>query len=487
VANTEEDSRYLKTNGMSTASSLVVAPIISLDRPLGTLSVLSKSRNAFDSSVELLLENLCVQAATAIENARLLEAERQAREVAEAQTEISTLLNKSLELDVVLDMILNYAVRLFSATAANIMLLGEGQPRVYRHVGYEFLGEQAEDYTQTLADFIHQRMQEEGHGFGESLVIPETEKDANWKSSPAQQWVRSFASIPLVVGTETVGLLNIDSKKPHTFGEKELQLFQVFANNAASAIKNSWLYADLEKSLLTEQATRTRLIRADKLAGMGRMVASVAHELNNPLQTIKNCLFLIEQSTIDEESAEVLDLGMSEVERLTGIVNRLRDVYRPALTKEYQLTQISPLLKDLELMLETHLRRSKVELVIEKSKFGDVYVNGFVDRLKQVLLNLSLNGIEAMQPDGGKLLIRLLKEKTRIGIAFIDTGFGINPMDMDLIFDPFYTTKDTGMGLGLSICYDIVQDHSGSITVENNEEAGATFTVWLPLSDEKQK
>ena len=131
------------------------------------------------------------------------------------------------------------------------------------------------------------------------------------------------------------------------------------------------------------------------------MVASVAHELNNPLQTIKNCLFLIEQSSIDAESAEVLDLGMSEVERLTGIVNRLRDVYRPALNKEYELTSIQPLLDDLELLLQTHLRRSKVELVIEKNDIGEEFVVGFVDRLKQVLLNLSLNGIEAMQPEGG--------------------------------------------------------------------------------------
>jgi PAS domain S-box-containing protein len=487
VTDTENDDRYLKTTDLTVTRSLVVSPIISGDRPMGTLSVLSKSRNAFDSTVELLLENLCVQATTAIENARLLEAERQAREIAEAQTEISTLLNRSLELDEVLDMILDYAVRMFSATAANIMLLGEGEPRVYRHAGYEFLEDNAEEYTQTLTDLIQKQIEEKDPRFGKSIVNPDTEKDPNWDPAPSQEWVRSFASVPLVVGDEVVGVLNIESKRPNAFGEREMQLFQVFANNAASAIKNSWLYADLEKSLLTEQATRTRLIRADKLAGMGRMVASVAHELNNPLQTIKNCLFLIEQSTIDSESAEVLDLGMSEVERLTGIVNRLREVYRPIQSKEYEITSIQPLLDDLERLLETHLRRSKVKLVIEKSKNGEAYVVGFVDRLKQVFLNLSLNGIEAMQPNGGELVIRLLKEDERIGIAFIDTGYGINPLDMNLIFDPFYTTKETGMGLGLSICYDIVQDHSGSITVENNEDAGATFTVWLPLSMEKPK
>jgi signal transduction histidine kinase len=486
VVDAREDSRYLKTSDVITSLSLVVSPIISGERPLGTLSVLSNDAGAFDTSVELLLENLCVQAATAIENARLLEAERQAREIAEAQTEISTLLNQSLELDEVLDIILKYAIRVFDAAAANIILFEENKPRVHRHAGYEFLGDEVDEYTQQLADFISARIEEGNGRLGSSFVIPDTQEDSDWKFSTSQSWVRSFASVPLIVGEEVIGVLNVDSKRPNTFGEREMQLFQVFANNAASAVNNARLYADLEKSLLTEQATRARLIRADKLAGMGRMVASVAHELNNPLQTIKNCLFLIEQSSVDPEAAEILDLGMSEVERLTGIVDRLREVYRPSSDKEYVLTALRPLLADMEMLLETHLRRHKVELAIEENNLGDSCVRGFADRLKQVFLNLSLNGIEAMQPEGGKLVIRLLenKKEKEVGIAFVDSGMGINPMDMTLIFDPFYTTKDAGMGLGLSICYDIVRDHSGSIVVENNEDAGATFTVWLPLRDE---
>lgn len=489
VFDAREDPRYLRTSDVITTLSLVVSPIMSGERPLGTLSVLSREAGAFDSSVERLLENLCVQAATAIENARLLEAERQAREIAEAQTEISTLLNQSLELDEVLDIILKYAIRVFNATAANIILFEENKPRVHRHAGYEFLEDEGDEYTQLLAKFISKRLEEFNGRMGGSFVISDTYADSNWEFSKSQDWVRSFASVPLIVGEEVIGVLNVDSDRRNAFGEREIQLFQVFANNAASAVNNARLYADLEKSLLTEQATRARLIRADKLAGMGRMVASVAHELNNPLQTIKNCLFLIEQSSVDPEGAEILDLGMSEVERLTGIVNRLREVYRPSSDEEYLPTALRPLLADLEMLLETHLRRNKVELVIEENDLGDTCVRGFADRLKQVFLNLSLNGIEAMQPDGGKLVIRLLenKKEKQIGIAFIDVGLGINPMDMTLIFDPFYTTKDAGMGLGLSICYDIVRDHSGSILVENNKDAGATFTVWLPLSDENQK
>lgn len=484
VADTRDDPRYLQTAEQINDLSLVVSPIMSGDQPLGTLSIISTQVGVFDRAVEQLLENLCVQAATAIENARLLEGERQAREVAEAQTKISTLLNQSLELDEVLDTVLTYALGVFNATAAIILLISEEKPLIARHTGYDFLGEAEAEYTTKLEGFIRERIEAKDARFKKSFVVPDTQLEEIWYIDPADDWRRSFALVPLFVGEEIIGVLSVESSKPNVFGEREIQLFEVFSNNAASAINNAQLYEDLEKALLTEQATRARLIRADKLAGMGRMVASVAHELNNPLQTIKNCMFLIEQNNMDPEGAEILDLGMSEVERLTGIVNRLRDVYRPSSNQEYKLTAIKPLITELEVLLETHLRRNNVKLVIEKDSMGEIHALAYADRLKQVFLNISLNAIEAMQPEGGELAIRLVEsdEDGMFGIAFVDTGLGINPMDMSLIFDPFYTTKEAGMGLGLSICYDIVRDHSGSITVANNDKAGATFTVWLPKS-----
>ena len=122
-----------------------------------------------------------MQAATAIENARLLEAERQAREIAEAQTAISTLLNQSLELDEVLDIILNYAIRVFDATASNIILFEENQPRVHRDAGYEFLGEGVDDYTQQLAEFISSRIEEGIGRLGRSFVIPNADGNFDFK------------------------------------------------------------------------------------------------------------------------------------------------------------------------------------------------------------------------------------------------------------------------------------------------------------------
>jgi signal transduction histidine kinase len=113
----------------------------------------------------------------------------------------------------------------------------------------------------------------------------------------------------------------------------------------------------------------------------------------------------------------------------------------------------------------------------------EMCVEVYPDQLKQVFLNLSLNAIEAMQPDGGILKIFVEEDPAEqmVQIAFSDTGSGIREDELSIIFDPFYTTKETGMGLGLSICYDIVHNHNGSIQVQNNPDKGVTFTVSLPL------
>ena len=305
-----------------------------------------------------------------------------------------------------------------------------------------------------------------------------------WQWAGLIGWIRSFACIPLKIGNQVIGLLNVESEKPYTFGDIEMDRLETFANAAASAVNNAQLYQELEHALMTEKATRQQLIRADKLSGMGRMVASVAHELNNPLQTIKNCLFLIDQTQHGQEDADLLELALSEVQRLSEIVQRLRDVYRPAVQEGFQSIQLAPLFKELELLLETHLRRNLVRLKLPEKDLEAIWIKGYPEQLKQVFLNLSLNAIEAMQPEGGTLVIGTAvdNQKNNVGITFSDTGPGVPEADMKVIFDPFYTTKSTGLGLGLSICYDIVHNHGGMIEVENNSDQGSSFTVWLPIS-----
>jgi len=489
VKDTLSDSRYLQAASNTDIRSMVVVPIQNPTKRLGTISVLSSEPFTFTTADEDLLENLCIQATTAIENARRLEAERLQREMAEALAEISALINKSLELGEVLDQILDHTLRVFSVKAANILLIEGDNLKLAGHKGYAASNEDMEKYNRSIPDLSKEDLIGIMYRNGERIIISDTATHPRWNPEMSFEWVRSYAGIPLKVGDEIIGFLIVDSDKPNFMTDDVVQRLEIFANDAATAVQNARLYSDLETSLETEKATRSQLIRADKLAGMGRMVASVAHELNNPLQTIKNCLFLINQNHDTPEEAELLELSMSEVERLSSIVSRLRDVYRPRPDEKFQPTPIAPLLADVAILLETHLRRNKVTWEKEPGEADLATVNGFPDKLKQVFLNLSLNSIEAMRPDGGTLTVKTMfsEDEKHIGIAFSDTGHGISEGALKFVFDPFYTTKETGMGLGLSICYDITQNHNGHISVKNNPDKGATFTVWLPLIEIKEK
>lgn len=475
VQDTLQDDRYLQTADSNAIRSIVVTPILSGNLHLGTLSVLGKSPHLFTIADQKLLEKFCLQVAIAIENARLFEAERQQRELAETQAQISALLNQSLSIDQVLTGIINHTMQFFNAKAANIILIEDDTIRMIRHLGYEAGQEPIFFQLEYITDLPATDTRRVAYETGEKTILKDTK--------PELEWVRSSVCIPLKIGEKVIGLLNIESEKAQAFDEMEIQQMDVFANSAVVAVNNAQLYRDLEEALQTEKATRLQLIRADKLAGMGRMVASVAHELNNPLQTIKNCLFLIDQSHDDDPDSDLLVLALSEVERLSSIVSRLRDVYRPAVNQQFQAYELASLLEGLELLLETHLRRNNVTLALDYQSGRHVHVQALPDQLKQVFLNLSLNAIEAMQPDGGTLSIGITVDQTgeKVGISFADTGHGIPEDDLKVIFDPFYTTKTTGMGLGLSICYDIVQNHNGYIDVKNNPDVGVSFTVWLPI------
>ncbi|MDX1664515.1 MAG: PAS domain S-box protein [Candidatus Promineifilaceae bacterium] len=246
---------------------------------------------------------------------------------------------------------------------------------------------------------------------------------------------------------------------------------------------------ELNASLRKEQEARDQLVQAGKLAAMGRMVASVAHELNNPLQTIKNCLFLLEDELHDGPAGEeYMHMALSEVKRLSDLVRELRDVYRPGNRQQPEPVDLPELLEEVRSLVKVHLRRHHVTWSAPDDP-GKAVVEGFPDQLKQVFLNISLNAIEAMggeegSPGGGRggtLTVAVHGEAERVGVSFHDTGKGLTAVELENLFDPFYTTKETGMGLGLAISYDIVRRHDGEIAVQSEPGVGSTFTVWLPV------
>lgn len=410
-------------------------------------------------------------------------AERLQRQLAEALVQTTIALNTSLNLDDVLDHILAQAQTVISSCAVAVMLIEEGMVRTVRNRGFEdhpeswqilgvtFPVDGIPPIKQMCADL-------------RPVVVADTNSDPEWSGIPGLAWVHSYAAIPLQVEGQIIGFLAIMSPEPNFFGEEVPGRLTAFAAHAAVAIHNAHLYKEIESALNKEQAMRAQLIQAEKFAAMGRMVGSVAHELNNPLQTIKNCLYLTQQElSPDSPSQEFLQMAYSETQRLSNLVTQLRELYRPNLQMPQYVLDLRDILKQIHALLMPQLGQNRVTWQFDPGD-APVLVQGNEDQLKQVFLNICTNGIEAMQPGGGALSLRVNLDQAagQVGLAIADNGPGIDPEKIDRIFEPFFTTKPNGLGLGLPICYEIINQHKGRIAVESVKNQGTTFTVWLPLA-----
>jgi signal transduction histidine kinase len=204
--------------------------------------------------------------------------------------------------------------------------------------------------------------------------------------------------------------------------------------------------------------------------------------------TIQNCLFILKGEANDRSDLqEYLSTGLDEVKRLSGIVDRLREAYRPSLQTDSIPVNPLEIIENVLTLLKSHLQHQRIHWVITGAKDCQIVVH--VDSMKQVFINLVHNAIDAMTPDGGTLTIDIKKhpDGSKVGIYFHDTGRGISAEDLPNIFDPFYTTRDMGFGLGLPICQDIIKNHGGSIRVESHPGIGSTFSVWLPGKIEMER
>ncbi len=236
------------------------------------------------------------------------------------------------------------------------------------------------------------------------------------------------------------------------------------------------------KNITEEQRLQAHLIQSEKLAATGRMAASLAHEINNPLQAIQGCLDLAQANPADLQKQErYLTMAKSEVDRLATIVQRMLDFYRPS-GGARTILNARELVEDVLVFSYKRLQHGKIAARVEWEATSSI-IEGNANQLKQVLLNVILNAVEAM-PGGGELVIRgqtVEADGLWLTIDFIDSGTGIPEEQLDKIFEPFYTTKTTGTGLGLGISHSIVLGHGGRLTVSSTVGKGTSFTVWLPV------
>ncbi len=301
--------------------------------------------------------------------------------------------------------------------------------------------------------------------------------------------ISSLLIVPLQVGNRTIGTMGLtrDAAGP-AYTRDDQDLVEILANRTAQTIHNARLYQELQNSLHQELETHDQLVRSEKFGAVGRLLASITHEINNPLQTIKNCLYLSrEDSDANSPLGEYLRIAAAETDRLSNLVAQLREIYRPPAQGQSHPIDLPALLDEVHSLLMGYLQEKRVRWIVtppEDGLLAQLKINGVPDQLKQVFLNIALNAIDAMEPNGGSIIInhKLSEQDSQVGICFRDTGPGLPQEVKAKLFEPFTTTKEKGLGLGLVICFDIIQKHHGRIEVESEPGEGAAFTIWLPAN-----
>jgi PAS domain S-box-containing protein len=220
-------------------------------------------------------------------------------------------------------------------------------------------------------------------------------------------------------------------------------------------------------------------LRLEKLAAVGEVTTMVGHDLRNPLQSIENATYYLNNELshlqITQKTMEMLQVINDSVDYADKIIRDLQDlsaVKKPTLRNN----NINTIVKETLSQVET---QENIELITKLGHLPEIKADK--DMIKRVFLNLAINGIQAIKEKGGKLKVSTKKTKESVEITFKDTGIGISKENKEKIFTPFFTTRAKGMGVGLAICKKFVESHGGSIEVESKEGKGSTFTVILPV------
>lgn len=231
-----------------------------------------------------------------------------------------------------------------------------------------------------------------------------------------------------------------------------------------------------EKALMEE-----RLRRMERYMGLGSLAAGLQHEIKNPLSALSLHIQLLcerlQSSSEDEEVHEILDVLNTEVKRISNVLDGFRN-YASIHEIGRSPVNVVQLIEKLVRLLRPDAEQKKIKLAVETSNQTSGLIQADAAQLEQVLLNLALNAIAAM-PDGGTLRIKISSQPDRLRIDVIDTGIGIPSEIQSQIFDPYFTTRRDGTGMGLALCDKIVRQHDGSIEFETSP-SGTTFTVLLP-------
>jgi len=328
---------------------------------------------------------------------------------------------------------------------------------------------------------------------GETKVVNHTQKStASHVNLLVEEGLQSTAYVPLTTKGISMGVICVSSRTLYNFSTEFVEFLTAIGNHIGIALNNANLYKIIKEAYQDLKEAQEQVVWTGKLASLGKLAATIAHEINNPLAGVLNYVRLILKMLARnhfsheklEDVSQYLKLVESEITRCSEIVKDLL-----AFARRTKITIESNSIKGIinkTLNLISHdLGMKEIQL---KNNIAPNLPKVKCDfkQIQQVFLNLMHNASEAM-PNGGTLTVsanRAAGPKSFLEVVISDTGCGIAKEDMENIFEPFFTTKEEekGVGLGLSVAYGIIAKHNGTITVESELGKGSTFRVQLPCA-----
>ncbi|MBI3637463.1 MAG: GAF domain-containing protein [Candidatus Rokubacteria bacterium] len=465
--------------------ALMCLPISVGPRVVGTLHIFRERGYRFDEEAQRIAMSLADQAGIAIENARLYEAQRHRTARLATLARLNQLVSSSLDTGAVLAGIARAAAELMQAPVVLFWVADEGRRALELTTWSdpkfsEDFPLRAVSYGQGGAGWVAENRR--------PLDIPNVFADGRVL---AHDWWRAHGlsahySTPVMFEDSLLAVLALAGTAPFKFGPDDMDLLGSFVAQAAVALRNARLYGELKAAHERVQQAQEQLVAAEKLRALGEMAAGVAHDFNNLLAVIYGRAELMMRWTREPKLQESLDAIFRAAMDGAETVRRILEFARTQQARSFQRVDLAALCREVVGLIEPRWKDAAqaagitYDVAVEGGPVPPV--TGRPEELREVLLNLATNALEAM-PEGGGLRFTLGTGPGDVTLTVQDTGGGIPEDVRARVFEPFFTTKGPrGTGLGLALAWGIVTRHGGTIGVDSVPGTGTTFTIRLPVA-----
>jgi two-component system NtrC family sensor kinase len=390
--------------------------------------------------------------------------------------EISKIVHSSVELDEVLELVVWKASEILNAKGALLRILNLDTDKLELNAAYGL----SEEYL-SKGPVTNKELIRDLHDKNTAIIIKDIIHDprVQYPEAAIKEGIQVMVDLPLRFRDGIVGILRIFFDTEKAFFKEEIDFLVSLAEQCVCAIdKVRFIKAQRNKYALLA-------LQTEKLSALGRLAAGVAHEINNPLAAI-----LLYTSNLHKKASkegpfkEGLSIIMRETKRCKEIIQDLLEFSR-AKEPNLSMTNVNMIIERSIGILENEFRLRYIDI---RKKLSDNIFETLLDenQIEQVFVNLLLNAAHAIDKKGTIIVESIIDpDYENIIIRFSDDGPGISQENLSKIFDPFFSTKTGGSGLGLAVSYGIIQNHQGSLKVQNLSEKGCRFTITLPILEEK--